>query len=227
MEQVCHRCGAALNQSETFCPHCGAPQLRYEAAEELQQSAASSGGQRQIVRNPNAIAWRDAILAAALIAFPAGLLSSLIGVEGLWVLAGGIAVVSLYRRRTGTSPTSRLGWRIGAVLGLFSAVMAAAINGIGLLVQRYAMHQGALLDQRFRDAIQMNAHLYANLFAGSNPEFSTALAEAQHFWLTPDGAAAMMLANAAGLTITMLLFAAVGGALGARLSHRAAQPSAR
>lgn len=227
MEQVCHRCGATLNGSDPFCPHCGAPQLRYEAPEEPSPSASASPAQRLSARNPNVIAWQDAILTAALIALPAGLLSSLLGFEALWVIAGGMMTISLYRRRTGTLPSGKMGWRIGMLLGLFASVVAAAINGITLLVQRYALHQGAVLDQRYHDLIQMNSKLYGNLFAVSNPDVAAAIAQAQHFWLTPDGAAAMMLANTLGLVITMLIFAAAGGALGARLNAKAPQHSAR
>ena len=42
MEQSCHRCGAALNGSDPFCAHCGAPQLRYEALEESAPSENTS-----------------------------------------------------------------------------------------------------------------------------------------------------------------------------------------
>jgi hypothetical protein len=228
MEQVCHRCGTVLNGSDPFCPHCGAPQLRYEVAEETAPSPSTSPALRFVTRNADTIAWRDAILAAALIAFPAGMLSSLLGgLEVLWALAGGIALVSLYRRRTGALPTSRVGWRIGAVLGLFAAVIASTVNGIGLLVQRYALRQGAMLDQQFRDAAETVTKMYVNQFAASNPDVAAALTGALHFWVTPDGAAAMMLGQAAWLTITMLLFAGAGGALGARLTQRSAQPSAR
>lgn len=227
MEQVCHRCGTALNGSDPFCPHCAAPQLRYEAAEESAPFADTTPAQRLTARHLDGISWRDAILAAALIALPAGLLSSLIGFEALWVIGGGMAVIALYRRRTGSLPSSGMGWRIGGVLGLFSAVVAATIDGVRLLMQRYVFHQGAILDQQFRDAIEMNAKTVGALFAGSNANMASALADSQRFWLSPEGAAAMVLGNTAGLLVSMLLFAAAGGALGARLTHRAAQPSAR
>jgi hypothetical protein len=223
MEQACHRCGTTLNESDPFCPRCGAPQLRYEAGEEGIPSSNAAPAQRFAMRNPHAVAWRDAILAAALIAFPAGLLSSLLGLEALWVIAGGMVTISLYRRRTATLPTSRLGWRIGAVLGLFAAVVAAAINGISLLLQRYAFHQGATLDRHFHDLGQQ----ITDQLVRSNPDAASVIPGFIHFWLTPDGAAAMVLINSAGMTIAMLLFAAAGGALGARLTHKSAQPSAR
>jgi ribosomal protein L40E len=225
MEQVCHRCGGALNSADTFCPHCGAPQLRYEASEE---PAPYAPAQRLTARNPNEVQWRDAIIVAALVAVPAGLLSARLGgLEALWAIAGGMMIVSLYRRRTGALPTSKMGWRIGALLGLFAAAIATTAEGITLDVQRYALHQGAVLDQNFREIIETNAKLYASFFGNSNPDFTAALAESQHFWLTPDGAAAMVLINAAGVVIFMLLFAALGGALGARLTQKTAQPSAR
>ncbi|MGB0123023.1 MAG: zinc ribbon domain-containing protein [Silvibacterium sp.] len=221
MEQVCHRCGATLNDSDPFCPHCGAPQLRYEAPDEPAPSNIPLP--QRTARNPNVVDWRDAILAAFLIALPAGLLSSLLGLEALWVIAGGIATISLYRRRTGTLPSSSMGWRIGTLLGLFSAVVAAAVDGITLLVQRFALHQGSVLDHRYHDLGQQ----LTDQLTRSNPDAAAVLPAFLHFWLTPDGAAAMVLINAAGLAISMLLFAAAGGALGARLNVRFAQPSAR
>jgi ribosomal protein L40E len=223
MEQVCHRCGATLNESDPFCPHCGAPQLRYEAPEEPALSPNNPPIQRSAARNPNAIAWRDAILTAALIALPAGLLSSLIGLEAIWVIAGGMATISLYRRRTGLLPNSGMGWRIGVLFGLFAAVIAATVDGVTLLVQRYALHQGSVLDHRYHNLGQQ----LTDQLTRSNPDAAAVLPGFLHFWLTPDGAAAMVLINAGGLAISMLLFAAAGGALGARLTARTAHSSAR
>jgi hypothetical protein len=223
MEQFCHRCGAALNGSDPFCPHCGAPQLRYEAPDESTPSANTSPTQRLMGRSFNGVSWRDAILAAAIIALPAGLFSSFLGLEALWVIAGGMGAVSLYRRRTRTMPTSSMGWRIGGLLGLFAAVVAAIVDGVTLLVQRYLLHQGPILDQRYHDLGQQ----LTDQLVRSNPDAASVLPGFLHFWLTPDGAAAMVLINAAGLTISMLLFAAAGGALGARLTQKATQPSAR
>lgn len=227
MEQVCHRCGGTLNLSDPFCPHCGAPQLRYEASEEPVPSANAPPSQRLTARNPNAIAWRDAILGAAIVAIPAGMLSSLLGLEALWGIAGGMTIISLYRRRTGTFPTSRMGWRIGGLLGVFAAFITAALSGLALVIQRYAFHQGAVIDQRLRDAVQLSSEMYTNLFAGANPDMAAAFAETRRFWLTPDGAATMVLLNSAGVAVFLLLFAAVGGAIGARLSQKTAQSSAR
>jgi ribosomal protein L40E len=223
MEHACHRCGATLNPSDPYCPHCGAPQLRYEAEEEPPVSGSTQPAQRFTTRNPNAISWRDAILAAALLALPAGVLSSLLGLEALWVLAGGVGVISFYRHRTGTLPNGRIGWRIGLLFGIFASAIATAVDGITLLVERFALHQGSALNQRYHDL----GRQLTDQLVRSNPDAASALPGFVHFWLTPDGAAAMVLINATGLAVSMLLFAAAGGALGARLTTKFPQHSAR
>lgn len=228
MELVCHRCGGAVRESDPFCPHCGAPQLRYEAPEE--PAPAPVAPQRLAVRSPDAVHWKDAIRTAAIIALPAGLLSSRLGLQAIWaiwLIGGGMVVISIYRRRTGTLPTGKMGWRIGALLGLFSGVIATATDGLSLVVQRFALHHGEALDKSYRQAIDMSGKLYAEMFATSNPQMATAIAHAQHFWYTPEGAAAMMLINAAGMTFFMLIFGAAGGALGARFTAKSAHVTMR
>jgi hypothetical protein len=223
MEQSCHRCGGTLIGSDPFCPHCGAPQLRYEPSDEAVSSIGNVPAQRTGSRGLNSVSWPDAILAAALLAIPAGLLSSLLGLEALWVIAAAMAAITLYRRRTHSMPSSSMGWRIGGLLGIFAAAVAGAIDGITLLIQRYGLHQGLSLDQRYRDLGQQ----LTDQLIRSNPDAASVIPGFLHFWITPDGAAAMVLLNAAGLVASTLLFAAIGGALGARLSQKIAQPSAR
>jgi zinc-ribbon domain len=227
MEQLCHRCGTAINDVDPFCPHCGAPQLRYEAPEESGSSSNLLPAQRFSARSFDAISWRDAIHAATILSIPAGILSALLGFEVLWVLGGGVVAVSLYHRRTGTPPTRKMGWRIGMLVGLFAAVVAAAFNGVALLVQRYGFHQGAVIDQRLHDVIDSVTKIYTNFLANSNPDMAKSVADSMHFWLTPNGIAAMVLSNAAEMAVFMLLFAAVGGALGARLTAKSPQHSVR
>lgn len=230
MEQVCHRCGATVHASDPFCPQCGAPQLRYEAPEEPASAPVNEPARHFTTRSPEAIRWRDAIRTAALIAIPSGLLSSRLGIEGIWViwiLAGGMAVASMYRKHIGAPLTGRMGWRIGALLGLFSAVIAAAADGVSLVIQRFALHQGAALDQRYRDAMQLMTKMYGDLFANSNPDVIAAIKRLDYFYLTPAGKATVALSGAAEAAFFMLIFAGVGGALGARLSAKSAQTSTR
>lgn len=218
MEPVCHRCGTTLGGSEPFCPHCGAPQLRYEAPDDAVPfaSAAMPAAVQPGAHSPSGIRWREVILASAALAVPAGVLSALVGMEVLWVIAGAVLVLNIYRRRTGTQPDGRMSWRIGILFGAFAAVVASATEGLALLAQRYLMHQGAALTARYQD---LGKQLVDQL-ARSNPSAASALPGFMHFWLTPDGVAAMVLLNTAGLVISMLIFAAAGGALGSRLLAR-------
>lgn len=225
MEQLCHRCSGTIHASEPFCPHCGAPQLRYEAPEEPAPAAGVLPAQRLGPRGFDSVSWRDAIHAAAILSVPAGVLSALLGFEVIWLLAGGMFAVSLYRRRTGILPTGKMGWRIGMLLGLFAAVISAGFNGVAMIMQRYGFHQGAVIDQRLHDVIDSVIKMYSGFLANSSPDMLAAARQSMNFWLTPNGIAALVLSNAAEMTVFMLLFAAVGGALGARFSARLPQHS--
>ncbi|MBB6146888.1 drug/metabolite transporter (DMT)-like permease [Silvibacterium bohemicum] len=212
MDSICHRCGTAINSSELFCPHCGAPQLRYEPSDEVTQAGPLSS--QSIGRDPSTVLWKDVIASAVLVAIPVGVLTSLLDFGALWVIGGGIATVSIYRRRTGRPPASGTGWRIGALLGVMAAFASTAFDGLTLVVQRYWLHDGGVIDGRFH---QVGQQLTEQL-SRSNPEAAAVMPWFVHFWLTPDGAAAIALMGAVGSAIAMLLFSAAGGAIGARIA---------
>ena len=108
MDLVCHRCGATLiSTPELFCPHCGAPQLRFESTEEQTPYQGDANGASP--RAGQLIAWRPAVHAALIVALPVGILSSLLDFGILWVLAGGFAAVALYQRKAVTIAAS-LSW---------------------------------------------------------------------------------------------------------------------
>ena len=222
MDPVCHRCGMALNSSEElFCPHCGAPQLRYEPSDEAVPSFASSQ-QTTAGRSLDTVSWKAAIASAFLVAIPVGLLSSILDFGSLWIIGGGIATVSLYRRRIGVPPTNRMGWRIGGLLGLLASFISMAIFSARSVIERYALHsnepeaQVRLLAQQIAAAAGQ-----ANY---SNPQTAAAAAYLVHFWLSPDGAAAIVLGTAATFALCMVLFAAAGGAIGARIASFGKRP---
>lgn len=212
MDSVCHRCGTAVNSSELFCPHCGAPQLRYEPADEA--APAPSFPTQTLGRDPGVVLWKDAITAALLVAVPVGILSSLLGLSVLWVTGGGIATISIYRRRTGLPPAGRTGWRIGGILGVMAAFVSTAIDSLTLVLQRYLLHDGGSIDERFHQATQQ-AQLVAEQMNKSNPEAAAMMPWFIHFWQSPDGIAAMALMGTFLAALGMLLFSALGGALGA------------
>jgi hypothetical protein len=212
VDSVCHRCGTAINSSELFCPHCGAPQLLFEPQDE--STTAPSATPQSAGRDPGVVLWREAILTAVLVGIPVGILSSVLDFGALWVIGGGIAAVSIYRRRTGLPPANRTGWRIGGLLGVLAAFTSAAVDSLTLIFERYVLHNGVMIDQRFHALAQQ----MTDQMNRSNPEAAAVMPWFIHFWLSPDGAAAIALMGAAGSALSMLLFSAAGGAIGARIA---------
>ncbi len=213
MDPVCHRCGTTLNSpGELFCPHCGAPQLRYEPADEQATAYAPS---QQIIPGAgrDLISWKAAVASALIVAVPVGLLSSILAIGPLWVVVGAIATVSLYRRRVRIPPTSRMGWRIGGLLGILTACVFTAISSLKLLVLRYVLHSDEF-EKQMRLAAQQSAEWVNHLF----PQPADSMAQSLHFMISPEGIAASALLSAAILVFFIVLLGAAGGALGARIT---------
>lgn len=207
---TCHRCGETLASQEFYCPHCGAPQLRIEPREPLlDESAEVESLPAQRAEN---LQWQVAIQAALMVAVPAALLSSLVSVGAIWVFAGGFLSVAIYRRRTAAATDGKLGWRIGGIMGLVAAALWMAAQGLTLVVDRFVLHKGASIDQQFRAALE----LALGNMAQQDPSFMKTFPWFTHFWLSPYGIAAMLLASSIVLALMMVFFAALGGSLGGR-----------
>lgn len=217
MERLCHRCSNPLREDEGFCPHCGAPQLLVEAADSsfAQQPAVTMRGQGQ-----GGVQWRAAIGSALLVAIPVGLLSALTRTSFFFVLAGGFATIALYRRRTSAATDGRIGWRVGAVLGTASAFLATASWAAQLVIERYLLHHGAAIDALFNAAAQQEVKYWMQASAQQGPqppEVMHAMHAVANFMLSPDGHAASQLTTAIVMSLSMILFAAAGGAIAGRV----------
>jgi len=217
MDLACHRCGNLLHEGDGFCPHCGAQQLIVDPTE-------ASGPQQPSQRlgiDPTRVQWRTAIISALLVAFPVGLLSALAGgIRTILVMAGGFGVIALYRRRSEAFTDGRMGWRLGALVGVVSAFVATATYSLQLVVDRYLLHQGAAMDHDFQAAAQMGVDYWtrANAQQGPQPpEVLHAVQRVTDFMLSPDGHAAGQLATALIMSLAMILFAATGGAIAGRI----------
>jgi hypothetical protein len=223
MDSLCHRCGNSLHEGEGFCSHCGAPQL-------LVDTSDVSGPQQQPQRlgvDPGRVQWRTAITSALLVSVPVGLLSALLGgVRTLLVIAGGFAAIALYRRRSEAATDGRIGWRLGALVGVASAFLATATYSVQLIVARYLLHEGPAMDREFQAAAQMGVDYWAkNAQQGPQPpEVAHALQTVTSFMLSPDGHAFGQLAAALIMSAGMILFAATGGAIAGRILSARPKP---
>lgn len=210
MDSTCHRCGATLVEGQPFCPHCGAPQLRVEEMEPALPAERSA----DFAGDPNAgmLRWRSAVQVSLMVAGPAALLSAVLNLGSVWVFAGGFIAVALYRRRTSAATNAKLGWRIGGLMGMVAATLWLAIEGGALVVERYLMHHGSEIDTDLRGSLQVAIAAMEQ----KNPSFTTDFPWFSHFWLSPEGIATMFLGGSCALALSMILFSAIGGAIGGR-----------
>lgn len=198
-----------------FCPNCGSPQLKFAQQEE---GETTHGGGRPPGAPPRAqgISWKDAILAALFVAIPAGLLSAVSVLSWgccLWVVGGAVLAIVLYHRRApGFLLETRSGVRIGAVAGLIAAYSSVIATAIWRVFARYVLHQGYAIDQFYDAVIQQSTALVK-----TNPDVEAQWRAYVHFLMSPDGRAAYTLINAATTSVGIILFSAIGGALGVRL----------
>jgi len=211
MELVCHRCGTTLHSPELFCPHCGSPQLRFEPSDEqvpYQNEPGEAG-----LRLGQSILWRPAVKTALLIAVPVGLLSSLLDFSILWVLAGGFGAVALYQRKTPSILNARAGWRLGMLVGALAAFFSSIVDGLSMIFERYVLHHGTAIDQKLTGLTQQ----MTDQMVHQNPEAAQQIPWFIHFWLSPDGHAALVLFMSAFAAVIMIAFSTIGGAVGARV----------
>jgi hypothetical protein len=215
MNLLCHRCGATLSASELFCPDCGSPQLKFAQQEEVDGDQIGSRTLGTVARSQG-ISWKDAILAALLVAVPAGLLSSVSVLSWgccLWVVGGAVLAIVVYHRRAPAFLLeTRSGIRIGAIAGLIAAYSSVIGTAFWRIFARYVLHQGYAIDQFYDSVIQQSAALVQ-----ANPDAEAQWHTYVHFLMSPDGRAAYTLMNAATTSLGIILFSAIGGALGVRL----------
>ncbi|HEX4064395.1 MAG TPA: zinc ribbon domain-containing protein [Acidobacteriaceae bacterium] len=214
MDPVCHRCGNTLQEGEGFCPHCGAPQLVVDTSEPI-------GAQPVVQRLPadsHLIQWRTAISSALLVALPVGLLSAVgSGMSTILVIAGGFATIALYRKRTSGFTDGRIGWRLGAILGVASAVIASAADAVQMVVERYLLHHAGEIDAQFQSVAQQMADQALKTNTAAMQQEPQLVHMWASFWLSADGHAAIQLLTATIVSMGMILFAATGGAIAGRL----------
>lgn len=168
------------------------------------------------------VSWKHAIGAAAIVGLPMGLLSSsvlpLATGSFLWLVGGAMAAVALYKRRSRNSFLNlRTGLRIGMVAGIVAAFFATACNAAVLLFQRHALHMGKAIDDSMDGNIKAMVDQMSGRMAQTTPEAQAQMQSYFRFLLSPDGKAFLGLTSSATAAVGMILFAALGGALGARI----------
>ncbi len=232
MELTCSRCRQTLQAEDRYCPGCGLPQLVYSS----QETSAASEPDRcdGVLRDANAVDWQAALRAILPLAIPAGVVFSLLspaGLVGLLLMGAAAAwAVAFYARNQRLVwITAGVGARIGLVCGLLAGSLAFAAGGCQLFAKRYMLHQGGQIDAQWKDFVDLDAQ-FSNRFAGwlgtgDTAQIEAQAAEQQKWMLSPQGHAAIVIADLAFATVLLALFAMAGGALSARRIARLRRPA--
>lgn len=184
---------------------------------------------------PGDIAWRPALKAAAMLAIPAGVLcSGLIPIGQslglLWIVGAAVWAVGLYTKRVRQGRISMgAGARIGLVTGLFASWLTLSVNGIGLWVARFLMHQGGQMDSMWAAEVQSSLLLSQQMVAQMGMTAAQAAQSTQFskaWMLSAEGRAGIALSTFLAGAVFLIFFATIGGALGARLLAQPRRPSA-
>jgi hypothetical protein len=123
-----------------------------------------------------------------------------------------LAIVVYHRRAPAFLLETRSGVRIGAVAGLIAAYSSVIATAVWRVFARYVLHQGSSIDQFYDSVIKQSTALVQ-----ANPDAQAQWHAWVQFLLSPDGRAAYTLMNAATTSLGIILFSAIGGALGVRL----------
>jgi hypothetical protein len=224
MEITCTRCHQAVDADSCYCPTCGLPQLVY-ATDATTGQAPQQEKWNEAIGDASVVAWKPALRVALLLAIPAGLLSSEVsraGALGLfWMVAAAAWAVTLYVRSQHPAwITTGAGARIGIVTGLLSAALAFSVTGLWYFVARSVFHEGHALDEQWRmfaDAVyDLTQKFWAQVGFQDHGE---ALAQ-KNKMLSPEGHAGWVTFFIAAREVFLVLCAAAGGAMGARVLAR-------
>lgn len=220
MQNICYRCGGPIEGQPTFCPGCGAPQIRVSARAQPVENADARAADFQLHEGPFSapqglsltvgISWRDFIRAAAPLAALTGVLTLVLPPLGLFVLlpANLVWAISRYLRRRPMALRSGQGARMGAMMGAlsFGFFLASFFAGLSLF---WADFHNVMIGRIHEIAAQ-------------NPDPQAQ--QMMQWFATPDGFVAF---TAIGLGSILLIFLVIGmgsGALAVALGRARNRP---
>jgi hypothetical protein len=230
MDVTCTRCNQSVLADNCYCPNCGMPQLVYAA--EGMPAPVQPEMLHGVVRDASMVDWKAALRMAALLAIPAGFLSSadspLKIFSIVWMAGAASLAVTLYMR--GQRPawiTMGAGARIGLVTGLIAAWVAFSASGGELFIERFVLHQASQFDAEWKASLEVSEQFSRRLVGGMSQadalQFQDQQAKYRAMMLSPEGEAAGAAFGLAVNGIFLLLFAVGGGLLGARMISRTAR----
>ena len=211
MERPCYRCGTQIEDHTTFCPSCGAPQIKVAmpgnassnqpVTQPLPPSASDSIQPPSVPvkpGSPSRIRWKRflrfalplAVVSAVVVSSPAGLLGIVLFLVSL------VVAIAVYRREHPTPLTTMQSATLGAVMGLVS----------WLFVLIFSTVKASLDWAKFRQDWLDNLH--QRIGANPDPQLQPFI----HWASTNQGIIVLSLVSA---VITAVFVAVVTGVIGA------------
>ncbi len=231
MEMNCNRCHQTVQAENRYCPACGMPQLVYPA--DSAPGEPNPERWNEAVPDASTIEWKPALRAALILAVPAGMLCSGVSPLGffglIWMAAAAAWAVALYMRSQRPAwITTGAGVRIGLATGILAGWLAFSISGGALFVERYALHRAGQIDSEWKNRVEMSQEVTQQWTSGmaqsDAAQAQAARAQIQAFMLSPEGHAGIEAFGFAANAFFLLLFAAGGGAMGARWMAHTRRP---
>ena len=208
MDNACYKCGEPVEEGITFCPHCGAPQIRVVMPEPVPNLAIAGDPSGTAVlpaaATPPVLAvplrWSSALRPCAIAALIAAVVMVLkLVIPLIAALGAGFLAVALYARRNSDVVLSAgAGARLGALCGVLCFGMTAVLGIFEIAI----LNKGAEVRRSMLDAIQQAAARYPD------PQFQAGI----DFMRSPAGLVFMMICM---LIFGFLLFLVLGTAGGA------------
>lgn len=213
MDVTCHRCHQLFPGDSAFCPHCGAAQLYVSADQVEEQGIASVLPAAQSLAR---IDWHRALLSALMVAAAAAVLSALAVLvpvlsvaRFLWILTAATTTLWFYLKPAPNRPMDGgIGARIGLVTGLAISFLSTFSTALFMVIQRYVLHRGDVLDTAFAAMLTALADFYKKLGIDAKQQdliFS--------LLRSPEGHAGQMLSEFAMRAIYITLFLALMGGI--------------
>lgn len=219
MEHACPRCNSSVDDNSPFCPTCEAAQVR-AAPKEYSRSPVIVAVEAappflNVGQLPKSKAQADAHaeLRSALYAGMVGALLSMIHpLASLMALPlAGVLSVVLYRRRSlANDPTRRVGFRVGALAGLFCFGLLTVLTAAETLASHTEADLHAAVVQVLQHAEARNADPQAR------PAFE--------YFMTPQGMAVFMILSFVFGCVLFVLLSGIGGTISASLLRRKGPP---
>jgi hypothetical protein len=220
VEHACPRCNSPVDDNSPFCSTCEAAQI-HATPKEYSRSPigvavegipafVSSDTLPAPRTNPDIHAELRSAFYGAIIAAVLSLIQ-----PGAFILAlplGGFLSVLLYRRRIiSNEPTNpRLGFRLGALTGLFGFGLLMVLTAVGTL--------------SFHAQDNMHAEMVRVVHQAQARNPDPQARQVFEYFLTPQGMAFMMIVGFVFMAILFVVLSGVGGAISASLLRRKAPP---